>query len=147
MYTETLTQRLGIAAAINPQTLNNTNRTTGAVDLSKFHRAISLFEIGAVTGGGAITAQLIESASSNLSSPQNLGGSAGTLAGLNTANQQYSIEVRADQLDAGYRYVGLKLTETGSQNVVVCAIALGDEAAHKPGNAANDASVAQQNVI
>ena len=36
MYTEQLTQEIGIAAPVNPQTINNTNKTTGSVDLSLF---------------------------------------------------------------------------------------------------------------
>jgi hypothetical protein len=145
MYTEQLTQRLGIYAAINPQTLNNSNATTGGVDMSVFHRAGFLLEIGAVTGGGAITAQLVESNNANMSGATNLGGSNTSLAGLNTASKQYTFEARADQMSK--RYLGLKVTETGSQNVVMCAAAFGDEAGHKPGNAANDASVVTQQVV
>src|SRR4051794_2957537 len=61
MYTETLTQRIGLTAAINPQVINNQTKTTGGVDLSVFHRALFLLEIGAVTGGGTISAKLQES--------------------------------------------------------------------------------------
>ena len=44
------------------------------------------------------------------------------------------------------RYLGLKITETGSQNVNVCVVAIGMEGIHKPDNANNDASVVNQNV-
>src|SRR5947207_10004510 len=113
MYTEQITQRLGIYAAINPQTLNNANATTGGVDMSLFRRAGFVLEVGAVTGGGAITAQLVESNNANMSGATNLGGSNTSLAGLNTANKQYTFEGRADQVSK--RYLGLKVTETGSQ--------------------------------
>ncbi len=145
MYTEQITQRLGIAAAINPQTLNNSNATTGGIDMSLFHRAFFVVEVGSVTGGGSITAQLVESNNANLSSPSNLAGSNVSLTGLTTSNKQYTFEVRADQMSK--RYLGLKLTETGSQNVVVCAVAYGDECNHKPGKANNDSSVVTQNVV
>ena len=144
MYTEQLTQRLGIAAAVNPQTLNNSNATAGGVDMSLFRRALAIVEIGTVTGGGSITAQLVESNSANMSGATNLGGSNTSLT-LTTSNKQYTLEARADQMTK--RYLGVKLTETGSQNVVVCGIIFGDECAHKPGNANNDSSVVTQNVV
>jgi hypothetical protein len=145
VYTETLTQRLGIAASVPPQTVNNSNKTTGSVDMSLFHRALFVVEIGAVVGGGSVNLQLVEDTAANLGSATNLAGSNVSQTGLTTANKQYTFEVRADQL--GKRYVGLKLTETGSQNVVVSVVGFGDEAAHKPGNANNDASVVTQNVV
>jgi|SRR5579884_2338332 len=144
MYTETLTQSLGIAAAVPPQVINNTNKTTGSIDMSLFKRALFIVEIGAVTGGGSINLQLIEDTASNLGTATNLGGSNVSQTGLTTANKQYTFEVRADQMTK--RYLGLKATETGSQNVNVCIVALGGEAVHKPGNANNDASVVTQNV-
>jgi hypothetical protein len=147
---EQITQRLGIAAPVSNQTINSGGTatvTTGSVDMQKFHRAFFLVEIGTVTAGGTVTLQLIESASANLSSPQAPQSVANTsLTGLNTSNKQYSFEIRADQLDAGYRYVGLQATETGGHNVAVTVVGFGDEANHKPGNANNDSSVASQSV-
>jgi hypothetical protein len=145
MYTETLTQRLGIAAAVNPQTINNQSKLTGGVDMSLFHRALFVAEIGAVTGGGSITLQLVEDTQASLATATNLAGSNTSIAGLTTANKQYTLEARADQMTK--RYLGLKVTETGSQNVTVTAVGLGDECNHKPGNANNDASVVTQNVV
>jgi hypothetical protein len=144
MYTETLTQRLGIAIPVNPQTLNNSNATAGPVDMSLFRRALAIVEIGTVTGGGSITAQLVETNNSNMTGATNLGGS-NTSQVLTTSNKQYTFEARSDQMTK--RYLGIKLTETGSQNVVVCAVLFGDECAHKPGNANNDSSVVTQNVV
>jgi hypothetical protein len=145
MYTETLTQRLGIGAPVSPQTINNTSKLAGGIDMSVFHRAIFVVEIGAVTAGGSINLQLVEDTAVGLGSNTNLGGSNTSITGLTTANKQYTLEARADQLTK--RYLGLKITETGSQNVTVSVIALGDEAAHKPGNAQNDSSVVTQNVV
>jgi hypothetical protein len=145
MITEQLTQALGIYAAINPQTLNNSNSTSGGVDMGTFKRALFIVEIGTVTGGGSINVQLVESVNANLSSPSNLGGSNTSLTGLTTSNKQYTLEARADQMSK--RYLGVKLTETGSQNVVVCAIAFGADSKQKPANGFNDSSVVTQNVV
>ena len=51
MYTEQLTQRLGIAAPASPQTLTGTATVnSGKVDLSVFRRALFLFETGTFGG-------------------------------------------------------------------------------------------------
>jgi hypothetical protein len=150
MYTEQLTQRLGICAPVNNQTINSSataSATAGPVDMQKFHRALFLVDVGTVVSGGAVTLQLIESASSSLSSPQNCPGSNTALTGLNTSNKQYTFEIRADQIDAGYRYVGLQATETAGHNVAITVVGFGDEAGHKPGNLNNDSSVVTQQVV
>ena len=154
MYTETLTQRLGISNPIQPQTLNNAYANTGSVDLSLFHRAIFELDIGAVTNGGSITASLQESADNSTWQANGTaggftgsGGSNVQLTGLTTSNKVYTFEVRADQLSAGKRYVRLNVGETGSQNVLVACSAHGDEAVHKPGSANNGTQVSTQNVV
>ena len=143
MYTETITQRLALTAPINPQVVNNATKTTGGVDLSRAHRAFFLLEIGAVVGGGSINAKLQES-SDNVTYTD-LAGNNVSLTGLTTANKQYSFEVRPDQLTK--RYVRLSITETGVQNVNVCAVGWSDEGDHKPNSLNNDASVSTQNVV
>jgi hypothetical protein len=143
VYTEQLTQRLAITAPVNPQVVNNATKTTGGVDMQQSRRAFFVLEIGAVTGGGSINAKLQESTDN--SSFTDLSGNNVSMTALTTANKQYTFEVRAGQLTK--RYVRLSLTETGSQNVNVCAVGWGDEGVHKPDNANNDASVVTQNVV
>jgi hypothetical protein len=145
MYTEQITQALGFATEVDPQVINNANKTAGSIDMSQFHRALFVVNVGAVTGGGALTIQLIEDVAANLGTATNLAGNNTSMAGFNTANKLVTFEVRADQMSK--RYLGLKVTETGSQNVNVCVIAFGAEAIHKPGNAQNAASVNTQNVV
>jgi len=147
MYTEQLTQEIGIAAPVNPQTINNTNKTTGSVDLSLFKRAFFIVEFGAMTAGCTIGLQLLEDTAANLGTATNLAGTNTSQTGLTNAkaNKQITFEVRADQITK--RYVGLKVTESGSQNVTVSVSAFGMDAIHKPGNSQNDASVDTQNVV
>jgi hypothetical protein len=145
MYTEQLTQRLGIGSGIPPQSVNNASVTSGSVDLQKFHRALFILEVGSVTAGGLLNVQLVEDSNASLNAATNLSGSGTSLANLNTANKQYTFEVRADQMSK--RYAGLKVTETAAHAITVCVVGFGDEANHKPGNAANDASVVTQNVV
>src|SRR5436305_799366 len=148
MYTEQMSQALSIAAApVHPQTINNATQTTGAVDLSKFHRALFVVDIGAVVNGGSVTAKLQES-------PDNVSwfDLAGGAASANTASSKViTLECRADQLTATTspprRYVRCSVAETGGQNVVVCAIPLGGEAVQKPASAQDVAAVAQRVVL
>jgi hypothetical protein len=145
MYVEQLTQSLGFCTEVDPQVLNNSNKTAGPVDMSKFKRALFVVNVGAVAGGGALTLQLIEDTQSSLATATNLAGNNTSQTGFNTANKLVTFEVRSDQMTK--RYLGLKVTETGSQNVNVCVIGLGGEAIEKPGNANNAASVNTQNVV
>src|SRR5258708_22585426 len=120
MYMEQITQALGFATEVDPQVINNTNKTTGSIDMSQFHRALFVINVGAVTAGGALTFQLIEDVNANLSTATNLAGNNTSQAGFNTAHKLVTFEARADQMTK--RYLGLKVTETGSQNVNVCSI-------------------------
>ena len=150
MYTEQLTQRLGLAAPAAPQTLTGTATvTSGKVDLSIFHRALFLFETG-VFGGTSPTLsavlQIQESAdgsswSNNATIPS---------ATVTAASSQATLEIRADQLGTGKRYVRLQAVCTvggTSPTIPIAVVGFGDEAAHKPGNAQNDASVVSQTVV
>jgi hypothetical protein len=151
VYTEQITQRLGITAPVNNQTINSGGTATvtaGPVDMSKFHRAFFIVDIGTVVSGGNVTLQLIESNNSNLTSSSNCQGSNTSITGLTTSNQQYTLEIRADQMTK--RYLGLQATETsggGGHNVAITIVGFGDEAGHKPGNVSNDTSVASQKVV
>ena len=147
MYTEQITQRLGIGAPVNNATLNSggtASGTAGPIDMSKFHRALFLVDVGTVSAGGSVTLQLVEDTASNLGTATNLAGSNTSLVAV-TSNKQVTFEVRADQMTK--RYLGLTATETAGHNVAVTIVCFGDEANHKPGNAANDASVASQQVV
>src|SRR5437764_349899 len=145
MYTEQLSQALSVAAAaVSPQTLNNTSASTGngGVDMSKFRRALFVVAVGAVAGGGSLSAKLQES-TSGTGSWTDVAGAA--LTALTASNKVASLEVRADQVSK--RYVRCTLTETGVQNVVCACVALGAEAVQKPASGGDDASVVQRLVV
>lgn len=154
MYTEQITQRMALMNGVAPQTLNNARLNSDGVDMSKSRRAVFILSMGAVTGGGSISAWLQESAdNSNWTANDTAGAFSGSggnnvsQTGLTTANKIITFEVRAGQLTKGKRYVRLQIKETGSQNVLVTVVAFGDEGADKPNNANNGANVATQNVV
>jgi hypothetical protein len=145
MFTEQLTQALGFCTEVDPQVINNTSKTAGGIDMSKFKRALFVVNVGSVTGGGSLNLQLVEDTQSSLATATNLAGNNVSITGFTTANKLVTFEVRSDQMTK--RYLGLKVTETGVQNVNVCIIGFGGEAIAKPGSASNAASVNTQNVV
>jgi len=152
MFTETITQRLGLGAGIAPQVINNGRLNSDGVDLSKFKRAFFVLSIGA--NAGSISAWLQESADNSAWTANdtagafsNSGGNNVSQTGLTTANKEYTFEVRTDQLTTGKRYVRLQIKEVNSANVNVCVVCYGDEADAKPGNANNASAVTTQNVV
>ncbi len=154
MFNETVTQSVALAAGIAPQTLNTTRLSSDGIDMSKSKRAFFVLSIGAVTGGGSISAWLQESADNSswtandtAGTFSNSGAQNVSQTGLTTSNKEYSFEVRADQLTPGKRYVRLQIKETGAQNVLVTVAAFGADAPHKPDNANNASAVTTQNVV
>jgi hypothetical protein len=147
MFTEQLSQALSIAAPpVQPQTLNNSSASTGngGVDMAKFRRALFVVQVGAVTGGGSLTAKL-QSSANGTGGWADVAGS--TITAITASNKVATLEVRSDELAAGQRYVRCTLTEGGAQNVVCGCLPLGAEAVQKPGSANDDASVAQRLVV
>src|SRR6266436_3642001 len=98
MLTEQLTQALALCTEVDPQVINNTNKTAGPIDMSKFRRALFVVNVGAVTGGGSLNFQLVEDTAANLGTATNLAGSNVSQAGFTTANKLVTFEVRSDQM-------------------------------------------------
>src|SRR5205814_1162292 len=108
VYNEHLTQRLGLAAPVPPQTLTGTATVnSGKVDLSVFRRAFFLFETG--TFGGTSpprsAARRIQDSPDGTTWTNNATVPAATVT---QAGKQASLEIRADQLNAGARYTRLQ---------------------------------------
>jgi hypothetical protein len=150
MYTEQLTQRLGIINGVQPQSLNNSRQFTGGVDMSLFNRAIFIVNIGTVSGG-SISCWLQESSdnfntdvpSNDTASPfSNSSGTNVSSTGNVTSNSTITFEVNESQLTNGKRYVRLEVKEVNGSATIVNAQALGDECQHKPGNVNNGTFVA-----
>jgi len=145
MYMEQITQALGFATEVDPQVINNTNKTTGSIDMSQFHRALFIINVGAVTVGGSLNFQLVEDVNANLSTATNLAGNNASQTGFTTANKLVTFEARADQMSK--RYLRLAVTENVGQNVYVCVIAFGAVAVHQPNTPQNGSAISTQNVV
>jgi hypothetical protein len=140
MYTEQLSQGLSIAAAINPQTINNSSANSGAgVDMSKFKRVLAVVSIG--SNSGSVVAKL-QGATTSGGSFNDITGASATA--VTAANKVLTIEYRADEATDTNRFVKLVLTEGNSANAVVSAVILGGESLQKPANQYDIAAVTQR---
>jgi hypothetical protein len=144
MYTEQLTQGLSVVGATPPQNMAvGTDTTITNIDMSKFRRLLVIVQTGTLGGSGTVDAKLRESKTSG-GTYQDISGAGITQITAN--NKVATIEVRADELDAGYQFVQLSLT-VGTATSQVGAIALGGEAVEKPGKASDIAAVTQRLVV
>jgi len=141
MQTEQLSQALSVADVLNSATVNNTNANSTGIDMSKFKRVMYVIQCPSLGAAGTLDGRLQSCSLANFASNvHNVTNS--NLTQINTSttpgnNAVATIEVRADQLQAGDQYVRLQLTGGGNA-ITVGAIGLGGEAIHKPGNLLGD---------
>jgi hypothetical protein len=148
MYTEQITQAMGLGTPIAPQSLSTTTTvTTGKIDMLIFRRAIFTFNIGAVTG--SISAAATLQTSPDGTTWTNEVNDVGTIT-ITSANTGLTKELRASEVTAGKRYARLSVVCTITTGPsLVAGMAIGMEADHKPGSAQNDTTTypaANQNV-
>jgi hypothetical protein len=144
MYTEQLSQALSIAGTeIDPVSQAAGTVTTGAVDMSKFHRILCVLMVGNVGGAGTVDAKLQQSAT-GAGGWTDVAGS--NITTVTVSNKVVTLEIRYDQLAAGQRYVRLSIT-VGVNAVLIAALAIGGEAVEKPASANDVAAVAQRLVM
>jgi hypothetical protein len=146
MYSEQMSQGLSVADVVNTQNVNNTNLNSIGIDMSKFHRALFVIQCGSLGAAGTVDGRLQSSANSNFNGVHNIANS--NLTQITVNNSLATIEVRADQVQAGDQFVRCQLTG-GGNSVVVGIIGLGGEAIHKPGSAnnLNNTYLSQQVVV
>lgn len=141
MFTELVRERDGLnAAAIYPASLNNTNLTTGALDMSKFARCC-LFGLAGAGATASVRAYLQETANSNGAGAVNISGAIITNI-VNTANQQFTVEVDATQLTK--RYVVGVIEENSAIAKIVSGVLIGTDHRYGPANTSDSTSVNQR---
>jgi hypothetical protein len=146
MYTEQLSQALGIAGApIHPQSVSPGTADTGGIDMSRFRRATFILNVGAFGASATVDMKLQESTDG--SSYTDLAGAGVAITQLAAAggnNRLATLEVRAGQLTK--RYVRARVTVGTAATTLQC-LALGGEAVDKPGSANDISAVAQRSVV
>lgn len=138
MFTETMTQALAIPAADLPPLNRAANTATnssgwivGGVDMLKFRRVLGKVSTGVIVGSNCTC--VLTFLASNTSNTLDTGNwaqvSSGPSVTLN-ANMAGTIEIRADQLPQGKRYVALLINNNCAalfQAELLCG-----EASYKP---------------
>ena len=118
MYTETITQRLALANGIPPQVLNNARLSSDGIDMQKSHRALFVLSIGAVTGGGSISAWLQESADNSTWTD---------VAGATFTAVTASNNVQTITFERTKRYLRHSRTASGTSPAFVLGVLIGEQ--------------------
>jgi hypothetical protein len=135
MWMEQLGQALGQVDQIFPSNAAAGTYNSVGVDMSRFHRAMWVIEIGAVSSGGTVNITLQTSPNANFNVVHNLTTNTNfaqvTAAGANTV---VTVELQADSVtnqNAGDRY-GRVSVVIGTAAVNFSVTGFGAESNHKP---------------
>ncbi len=147
-FTEQLPQALAVVGAAPPSNhAANTDTQIAGIDLRALRRLITFCNIG--TGITNVQLFYYSSANANMAGSTNLGNAAGFTVQMltgTTANRVESLEIRADQLPAGHRYVQpVFLTQTTTANFG--AICLAADSSYMPASQFNVANVLDQALV
>lgn len=132
MLTEQMTEAISIPVASLPpsNTSNNaTAYTVGPVNMAYFNRIMAHIQLGVLTGAATVQAYF-QSSNANNGTFANV-TSGPTIGTVNTANTEYTLEMRGDQVPAGNSWVRLQILV--SANAAFTAAALyGSQSPYKP---------------
>lgn len=149
MFTEQMTQQLGITCAplppVNRAGNTNTNINgwiVGPLDMGLYRRAMGFLSVGAMLGAGAVNAcnasflagNTTNTACTDLTNTSTWNWasiSGGANASISTNNNFATLEIRADQLPANSRYLALLINNNSA--TFFSAFLLGGECAYSPG--------------
>jgi hypothetical protein len=129
---EQLTQGLSLADVVNTQSVTNATVTSLGIDMSRFRRVLFEIQCGSLGVAGTVDANLQSSAQANFNVAHNIASS--NITQITQNNARVTIEIRDDQIQAGDRYLRLRLVGGGNA-VTVGATGWGSEAEFKPGKA------------
>jgi len=150
MFVEQLTQFLAVVGQIpSSNHTNNTDTSVAGIDMSRFRRLITFLDVGVLGTNANVQLFYYSSANSNMAGSTNLGNSSSFTTEIltgNTNNRVESLEIRADQLPAGHRYVQpVLIVNTAASNVGL--ISLGADSEYHPGSQFGVANVLDQGLV
>jgi hypothetical protein len=136
-FTEQLSQQLSIQGVVmSTNHANGNDNTITAVDMSRFRRVMAIAEMGVTTGAGNIQVTFQGSNTSG-GTYANTGSTlllSGNNAGIGT------LEIRADQMPAGNRYLQVGLI-VNSGPAFCSVFLLGGQSSYSPANQFDAANV------
>lgn len=141
MITEQMTQELSVACApLFPAsvTFDNTNAVTvppsgDAIDMSKFGRIMGIVSMGVGTPNNSTAKILAWWTGSNTNNGALTAFATNTNGTINSNNTTLTMELRADQLPTGNRYVKLNILVPVA-NAIVGGVVLGESGPYRPCN-------------
>lgn len=138
-FTILMKERDSIAGTpVYNQQLNNSNGTTGLVNIGRFNRVSFIGAIGGNSGNAASINCYVQETNTTTSVGTNIAGAA--LTNFSLANQTFTIELNAMQTTKQFVYAVI----TASQPANCTLIPYATEARYNPANNNDDASVTQR---
>ena len=142
---EQLSQGLTVLKQLPSQSLGTgTDTTLTGIDMSKVRRLLVVLNIGAVGAGPGTVDAKFRCATTSGGTYQDVSG--GAITQVSASNKVVTMELRDDQLPAGYQFVQVSIT-IGTNAVLIGGVALGGEAESKPAKSQDSAAVAQRLVV
>src|SRR5947207_14285352 len=108
LMTSQPTERAIVVGKIDPANNNNSTVNTDYVDMSKFHEALFIFQLGAVDS--TVDCLVRESTSTSDGGGQTLSGKTATQLTASDDNKIVMISVKSEELSNGYRYLRGRMT-------------------------------------
>jgi hypothetical protein len=135
-------ERAAVVGKIDPQLVDNNTVNSDYVDMSKFHEAMFIFSVGATDI--TVDALVRESTNTSDGGGQTLSGKSITQLTASDDNKVAIINVKAEELSTGYRYLRGRMTVgDGTTGAYVSCIALGIKPRYGPSSDDDLAAVAQ----
>lgn len=132
MYTEQLTEQLAVVATIDPDAYTADAYTSDWIDMSQRRRALFVVMAGTLGTAATLDAKVQEATSAAGAGAQDLSGKAITqMVKATDDDKQAIIEVVAEEMSAGFRYLALVMT-VGEATSDAGAIALANVSRYKP---------------
>lgn len=138
---ERLSEELALVSCIDPDAYGTGAQTGDEIDMLYFERIIFIVSVGDMQSGSTVDFKVQEATTSGGSFTDLTGKSITQLTKAGSDdNKQAIVEVKADELTAGYRYLQGILTVAGAASDAV-SVALADTARWKPASDYDLASV------
>ncbi len=135
-------ERVAVLATIDPDVYTAAAYTTDWVDLTKYKSAMAIVMAGTLGSSATLNGKLQEATDSSGTGNVDLSGKAITALtqGGTDSDKQAIINVRSDELSAGFTHIALVMT-VGTATSDCGAIVLGLDPRHAPANENDLASV------
>ena len=140
-YTEQLSEKLAVVATIDPVSATANTYYTDAIDMKYWRRVMFVVQVGVMASTGTLDFSIVEGTTTSPTAAMVPAKGITQLTAASTDDaKQVIVEVAAEELAAGNRYIRGKLV-TATAASLVSVVALADVGRYKPENGYDLASV------